>query len=214
MNSYDAEGLNSGSRPDVDRGQTITLATEFFKRSHATIPTIERAPWRLKVGGLIGNPIVLSLDDLDSRYERHEIAATIICAGLRRQELLAVGPLPGELPWGDDAASTGRWSGFRLADLLHTATPAAGARFVEFIGLDRVERHGHHFGFGGSIDLNKAINGDVLLATHLNGQALSPDHGYPMRVVVPGWIGARCVKWLGAVHVSAEPSSNYFQTRG
>ena len=81
------------------------------------------------------------------------------------------------------------------------------------VGLDQVERHGHRFGFGGSVDLAKAMSGDVLLATELNGAPLPPPHGFPVRALVPGWIGARSVKWLGRIEVTTEPSPNYFQTR-
>ncbi len=87
------------------------------------------------------------------------------------------------------------------------------AKYVEFIGLDRVERHGEIFGFGGSIDLQKALSSEVLLATELNGEPLPPDHGFPLRSVVPGWIGARSVKWLGRIVLSEHPSHNYFQTK-
>ena len=87
------------------------------------------------------------------------------------------------------------------------------ARYVEFVGLDAVERHGQRFGFGGSIDLAKALTPDVLLASELNGAPLPPVHGFPIRSIVPGWIGARSVKWLGRITLAAEPSDNYFQSK-
>ncbi|MFL5401341.1 MAG: molybdopterin-dependent oxidoreductase, partial [Gemmatimonadales bacterium] len=131
--------------------------------------------------------------------------------GLRRNEFLSLGPLPGELPWGPEPVSTGHWSGFRLRDLLHSVGMDPLAQQVEFIGLDQVERQGDRFGFGGSIALSKALSGEVILATELNGKPLPPVHGYPLRVVVPGWIGARSVKWLGRISLRRYPSSNYFQ---
>jgi sulfite oxidase len=76
-----------------------------------------------------------------------------------------------------------------------------------------VERHGHRFGFGGSIDLAKALDAEVLLATELNGKALPTAHGFPLRAVVPGWIGARSVKWLGRITLREDPSPNYFQSK-
>jgi sulfite oxidase len=100
-----------------------------------------------------------------------------------------------------------------LRDLLDVVGVATGARHVEFIGLDRVERQGDQFGFGGSIDLPKALGGDVILASELNGRPLPPVHGFPLRVVVPGWIGARSVKWLGRITLLEEPSPNYFQRK-
>ncbi len=87
------------------------------------------------------------------------------------------------------------------------------AHHVEFVGLDQVERHGRQFGFGGSIDLEKALNEEVLLADELNGAPLPVIHGAPLRTVVPGWIGARSVKWLGRITLREKPSENYFQAR-
>jgi sulfite oxidase len=121
--------------------------------------------------------------------------------------------MPGELPWGPEPASTGIWTGIALADLLRSAGIAEGARYVQFTGLDQVERQGRQFGFGGSIDVAKALCAEVLLAWQLNGEALPPAHGFPLRTIVPGWIGARSVKWLGTITLSAEPSSNYFQSK-
>jgi sulfite oxidase len=210
---YDEQGLNTGSWPTVSPNALITPVDGFFTRSHAPPPTIDPQTWRLEVGGLTDHTARYSLDDLSAQFPRHEITSTLVCAGMRRAELLALGPLPGELPWQADAASTGVWSGYRLRDVLHAAGVQPGAAHVEFIGLDRVERHGHEFGFGGSIDLDKALGEEVILATHLNGAPLPVEHGYPMRVVVPGWIGARQVKWLGHINVMATSSENYFQAK-
>jgi sulfite oxidase len=121
--------------------------------------------------------------------------------------------LPGELPWGPEPASTGTWAGVSLGDLLRSVGVAEEARHVQFTGLDQVEREGRRFGFGGSIDVAKALGAEVLLAWQLNGAPLPPAHGFPLRAVVPGWIGARSVKWLGKITLSAEPSPNYFQTK-
>jgi sulfite oxidase len=98
-----------------------------------------------------------------------------------------------------------------LRDVLDAAGISPGGGHVELVGLDRVERHGDVFGFGGSIDLEKARSPEVILATRLNGEPLAPEHGFPLRAVVPGWIGARSVKWLGRILVRESPSRNYFQ---
>jgi len=208
---HDPEGHNSAPWPIRQEG-VLTSTDCFFTRSHAATPQVDPRAWRLEIGGLVERPMQLSLDDL-SAYPRSEVPATLVCAGLRRDEYLAIGPLPGELPWGPEPISTGCWSGFVLASVLRQAGVKPEARFVEFVGLDSVERHGHRFGFGGSIDLEKALSPDVLLATELNGAPLPPDHGFPLRALVPGWIGARSVKWLGRITLSAEPSQNYFQTK-
>jgi sulfite oxidase len=191
----------------------ITPANQFFTRSHGTIPRIDPATWRLEVGGLVDRPASFSLEELLRRFPPRELTATLVCAGLRRAELLSAGPLPGELPWGPEPASTGRWAGIALGDVLQAAGVSERARYVELSGLDEVEREGARFGFGGSIDLAKALGPEVLLAHQLEGDSLPTVHGFPLRAVVPGWIGARSVKWLGRITLSAEPSANYFQSQ-
>lgn len=209
----DAEGLNSGMAGPGMVDQPITPADWFFTRSHAAIPTIDRATWLLTVDGMIASPVTLVYDELIERYRHHVVPATLMCAGLRRDELLTVAPLPGELPWGSEPISTGRWGGVRLADLLADVGVDGDATHVEFIGLDTIERDGRMISFGGSIDLAKACDSSVLLATELNGAPLAPRHGFPVRALVPGWYGARSVKWLGRITLRAGPSDNYFQTR-
>jgi sulfite oxidase len=87
------------------------------------------------------------------------------------------------------------------------------AKHVAFCGLDEISRSGEHFGFGGSIPLEKALEPEVLLAYEMNGKPLPPLHGFPLRVVVPCYIGARSVKWLANIHVQEQPSTNYFQRK-
>lgn len=210
---HDSEGLNTGSWPVVAADHFITPTEQFFTRSHAAVPTIDPADWRLEVGGLVAEPRSFSLEELTRTFPRRDVTATLVCAGLRRAELLAAGPLPSELPWGPEPVSTGHWTGPALADLLRAVGIDGRARHLELTGLDRVERQGNEFGFGGSIDVEKAMSAEVILATELNGAPLPPVHGFPLRAVVPGWIGARSVKWLGRIRLLEEPSTNYFQSR-
>ncbi|MES3035585.1 MAG: sulfite oxidase [Gemmatimonadota bacterium] len=209
---HGTDGLNSAGVPASLAGTFETPLDEFFTRSHAAPPRIDAASWRLVVDGLVARPLSLSLDDLH-RFTRREVTATLLCAGLRRNELLSVAPLPGELPWGPEPAGNARWSGVSLRDVLDAAGLSEDAAHIEFTGLDAVERHGSTFGFGGSITREKAQDGDVLLALTQNGEPLRAEHGFPVRTLVPGWIGARSVKWLGRITASREPSSNYFQTK-
>jgi sulfite oxidase len=208
----DPEGLNSGSWP-VPPQDFITPVDRFFTRSHAEVPRIDPQSWRLEIVGLVEHPRSYSLAELMSAFTRRTVAATLVCAGLRRDEFLPLGPLPGELPWGPEPVSAGEWTGVALGEVLQASGVKGEARHVELIGLDRVERHGREFGFGGSIDLAKAQSDEVLLATHLNGAPLPPAHGFPLRAVVPGWIGARSVKWLGRINLRRDPTDNYFQTQ-
>lgn len=210
---HDVEGLNSGTWPIIAAEHFVTPVDHFFTRSHAPIPGLDPSTWSLEVDGLVDTPRSFTLDTLQQEFAEQVVTATLVCAGLRRAELLASGPLPGELPWGPEPVSTGDWSGVALRDVLRSVGVSRRARHVEFVGLDQVERHGRRFGFGGSIDLDKALRAEVLLATGLNGAPLPPAHGHPLRAVVPGWIGARSVKWLGRITLTESPSSNYFQSQ-
>jgi sulfite oxidase len=209
---HDAEGRNTAVWP-VRADRLLTPVDQFFTRSHAPAPRINPDDWRLEVDGLVDRPRSFSFEELRSAFPRRSVTATLVCAGLRRDEFLSLGPLPSELPWGPEPVSTGEWTGVALRDLLRAVGVGERARHVEFIGLDEVERHGHRFGFGGSIDLAKALSAEVLLASELNGAPLPAVHGFPIRVVVPGWIGARSVKWLGGITLAEEPSMNYFQSK-
>jgi len=99
----------------------------------------------------------------------------------------------------------------RLLDVLKKAGVGTKEQHVAFLGLDQIEKKGKTFGFGSSIPLNKAIRPEVLLAYEMNGDPLPPEHGFPLRVVVPGYIGARSVKWLSDISVQDNPSENYYQ---
>lgn len=202
--------FNAGPPPEEMRRSFVTPNDLFFVRNHGEIPAVDPASFRLEVKGEVRRALVLSLADL-AEFPRHEVIATLQCAGNRRSELAAAQPIPNELPWESEAVSNARWTGIRLADVLEAAGPAASARHAAFCGLDDTERHGHRFHFGGSIPLDKAMQREVLLATEMNGEPLPPIHGYPLRVVVPGWIGARSVKWLHKIQLQATPSDNYFQ---
>ena len=208
---HDRDGLNAGGPQSGLASAHVTPADVFFTRSHAPIPVVDPAEWRLRVDGMVSRPLVLSLSELQ-QFPRREVASTLLCAGLRRNELLHVAPLPGELPWGPEAASHAHWAGVSLRDVLAAAGVGSDAAHIEFTGLDAVERRGQRFGFGGSITMDKAMDPDVLLAFEMNGQPLLPAHGFPVRTIVPGWIGARSVKWLGRISAAREPSDNYFQT--
>lgn len=188
----------------------LTPTSLFFARNHGNIPLIHPAAYRLAVSGLVKHPLVFSLEELTDRFPASTLPATLQCAGNRRLEMTTISPIPGELPWDNGAISTAEWRGIRLCDVLDAAGITAEAQHVEFTGLDQVSRLGQSFGFGGSIPLGKALSQEVLLAFEMNGKPLTAVHGFPLRAIVPGYIGARCVKWLSTIQVRSSPSQNYF----
>lgn len=195
------------------RENFITPRSVFFVRNHAPVPGLDPTAYRLRVTGMVQRELALSLEDLRSKFEKTEVVATLQCAGNRRTELYTVAPIPGEVPWGAEAVSNGLWGGVRLRDVILAAGLEGEPQFAAFTGLDEVEKEGRRFGLGGSIPLEKALSPEVLLAYEMNDEPLPPVHGFPLRVVAPGIIGARSVKWLGEISLQSEPSSNFFQAK-
>ncbi|HVS00305.1 MAG TPA: molybdopterin-dependent oxidoreductase [Thermoanaerobaculia bacterium] len=210
--------FNAGPAPEMLRRGFITPNELFFVRNHGAVPQVDPATWRLAVGGMVKRPLRFSLEEL-RRLPKVTVTATLQCAGNRRAELTEVAPIPNELGWGTEAISTGVWGGVPLRELLAAveplppSAPSSDNAHVAFTGLDETERHGVRFQFGGSIPLDKAMRSEVLLAYEMNGEPLPPVHGAPLRAVVPGYIGARSVKWLSTITVQDRPSDNYFQAK-
>jgi sulfite oxidase len=203
--------LNAGPSLEHIRQAFITPQERFFVRNHGTVPYVNVQRYRLSVTGMAEAPLALSLNELRTYFPTTTITATLQCAGNRRNELSAVQPIPGELPWGAEAISNATWRGVSLREVLRVVGVKPIARHVAFLGLDEVQRGNEQFRFGGSIPIEKAMSAEVLLAYEMNGEPLSPQHGFPLRVVVPGYIGARSVKWLTSIILQDHPSTNYFQ---
>ncbi|MEP7128996.1 MAG: molybdopterin-dependent oxidoreductase [Chitinophagales bacterium] len=194
------------------REHYITPSQLFYIRNHGEIPEIDPYTFRLQVNGMVERELVLSLEMLRNDFFKHTVMATLQCAGNRRDQLIEVAPIPGEVPWQSGAIGNEVWSGARLSEVLKAAGIKDGAAYVEFMGADDVYRKDENVGFGGSIPIEKAISADVLLAYEMNGKPLDPTHGFPLRTIVPGYIGARSVKWLSRITLQEQPSSNYFQS--
>jgi sulfite oxidase len=191
--------------------QALTPVEAFYARNHGPIPTLDPRTWRLAVSGLVSRDLELSLDDLKTWYPPQTLTATLQCAGNRRAGLIEVKDIPGEHPWGPGAISTAEWTGVRLADILHAAGLLPGAAHVAFTAPDVSQMADPPQPYGGSIGLGKALATEVLLAWAMNGRPLPAAHGAPVRVVVPGYIGARSVKWVQQITVQDTPSASYFQ---
>lgn len=213
MTVYRADPFNAGPPLEALRAAFQTPTALFFARNHAPVPEIRAEDWRLEVDGLVARPLRLSLADLARDFPHYELQATLQCAGNRRGEMLPDADPASVVLWGSDAISHGRWAGPRLRDVLAAAGVAEGARYLAALGLDEIHQGEDVFGLGGSIPLDKALGEEVLLATELNGAPLPPLHGGPLRLLVPGYIGARSVKWLARITLQEQPSDNYYQQR-
>ena len=191
----------------------ITPVNSFFVRSHGDVPALEAKDLTLTIDGMVEKPLTLKLAELIDRFPSASTTATLTCAGNRRSEFAAI-KKTGGVQWDAGAIGNAEWQGVRLVDVLKAAGVKPEARHVWFEGRDQVTEKNVTFSFGGSIPLEKAlvnaVTGATLLASQMNGQPLTPAHGFPLRAVVPGYIGARSVKWLHQITLADRPSPNHF----
>lgn len=174
---------------------------------HFDIPYVDEREWRLAVGGRVARPLTLTLDDLKARPAR-TLAVTLECAGNGRALLQE---RSSSQPWLLEAVGTAEWTGTPLAPILEEAQPAAGSAEVVFTGLDRGIQGDVEHPYERSLALTEALREEVLLAYAINGQPLPPQHGFPLRLIVPGWYGMTHVKWLRSVTVVDEPFRGWQQ---
>jgi len=182
----------------------------FFVRNHTATPRIDAKTWRLRVfgSGLLGAPGIEQAIEFDYRQLRslpgYELEAVIECAGNGRRLFAQQQgtPAPGT-PWTLGAVGLARWRGVRLAEVLNRAGIRGDAVEIMPQGLDAnyVEDGIDHGHVRRPLPVGKALD-DTLLAFEMNGEPLPPDHGYPVRLVVPGWVGVASVKWLGQIEVA------------
>ena len=172
---------------------------------HYDVPPVDPAEWRLEIGGAVERPLRLGLDELRSR-PAVELAATMECAGNGRALLE---PRPLSQPWLMEAVGTARWRGVPLAALLEEAAPTAAAVDVLFAGLDRGVEAEIEQRYERSLPLAEALEAGAVIAYEMNGAPIPPQHGFPARLVVPGWYGMTNVKWLAEIALLTEPYAGY-----
>lgn len=190
--------------------EPLTPADRFFVRSHFGVPRIDPLRWRLRVEGAVRRPLELDLEALQA-LGAQEATVTLECAGNGRSLLK---PTPPGLPWGLGAVGTARFTGLPLEALLRRAGLEPGAREVAFFGADQGEVEGGGVeAYARSLPLEEALRPEVLLAWGMNGAPLPPEHGFPLRLVVPGWYGMASVKWLVRILVLRAPFKGYFQAQ-
>ena len=179
----------------------VTPVGLHYLLTHYDIPAVDPGEWRLTIGGRVARPIALGLEDLRARPAA-ELIATMECAGNGRAML---SPRPFSQPWLDEAVGTGRWRGAPLRPLLEECGVLDDAVEAVFTALDRGTENGLEQDFARSLSLADALGDDVLLAYELDGRPLPPQHGFPLRLVVPGWYGMTNVKWLSSIELVDRP---------
>ncbi|KAI1124931.1 nitrate reductase [Nemania abortiva] len=188
----------------------LTTKDLHYVRNHGAVPNVEDSEvmgWEFTIEGMVDNPMRMSLAQLIQEYEQLTYPITLVCAGNRRKEQNVVRKTKG-FSWGAAGLSTALWTGAAIGDLIRAAMPRRGARYVCFEGADRLP-NGY---YGTSIKLSWAMDAErgIMLAHKMNGETLPPDHGKPLRVVIPGQIGGRSVKWLKKIIITKEPSDNWY----
>ncbi|CAG8970698.1 hypothetical protein HYALB_00003453 [Hymenoscyphus albidus] len=188
----------------------LTSPELFYVRNHGAVPQVDDASipdWEFSIEGLVERPITMTLKQLIAEYEQITVPITLVCAGNRRKEQNQVRKSKG-FSWGAAGVSTALWTGVPIRELIQRACPMRGAKYVCMEGADKLP-NGY---YGTSVKLNWAMdpNRGIMLAHKMNGEMLRPDHGKPLRVVVPGQIGGRSVKWLKKLVVTAAPSDNWY----
>ena len=190
----------------------ITPTDLFFVRNHLPVPTIKPDNYRLNIS-VHGKEKALSLYTLH-KLEQKSVVTTIQCAGNRRSDMVKVKPVKG-LNWGFAAISTAEWSGPTLKDVLKQCgvnLDTTEYQHIQFEGCD-TGPDGTTYGASIPIELARILRNDIIVATKMNGEDIPRDHGYPVRIIIPGVVGARQVKWLDKIELSNEESSSHWQQR-
>ena len=201
--------------PFIDHGQaglearlelqtgSITSNDQFFVRNNSRSVDLDVERWSLAVeGDAIAEPIALRFDDI-LRLPQRTMTSYLECAGNHRVMFdLLQGRAAKGTQWGRGAIGNAEWTGVSLADVLTLAGVRESAVSVLLIGLDPESPEG---GFRRVMPIEKAMHPDTLLVHRMNGEPLPKDHGFPLRAIVPGWVGSSQIKWLGRIVVSSEP---------
>lgn len=183
----------------------LTPTSSFYVRQHIPRPApIDAGAYRLTVNGLVSKPVELTLADLQ-RLPQQTVPATLECAGNGRGFYR---PQVAGIQWGRGAIGNAEWSGPRVSDVLALAGVAPSAAFLEADGAD--SGAGGTPDFVRSIPLQKALHPATLLALKMNGQPIPDIHGFPARLIVPGWVGASFLKWVTRLSATAARHNGFF----
>jgi len=205
-----ADPLNCETSIPALMGGVVMPNPRFYVRNHFHVPKLDPSSWRLNVVGLVERPLSLSLRDLVKMPSQTQFV-TLECAGNGRSLL---SPRVNGEQWNLGAVSTAEWTGVPLAEVLNRAGVKAGAMEVVFRGADsgKLDASSEPIRFERSLNMNDAQSCEALLAYAMNGEALPIQHGYPLRVIVPGWYAVASVKWLTEIDVISRQFSGHYQT--
>ena len=173
----------------------ITPIDRFFVRCHTYIPKVTLEGWSLKIDGVVEQPMTLTMDDL-KKLQRVELGGVLECAGNGRT---FYEPHVAGTQWAFGSVGNERWAGVRLRDVLRKAGVKDSAKAILCDGAD--VPIGKMPDFQRTIPVDKALHSDTLLAYEMNGQPLPVEHGFPLRLIAPGWVGDSWVKWLQHIEV-------------
>lgn len=192
----------------------LTPNESFYVRNHfPEIPEVEEKKWKLKIEGAIENSLEIGYEEL-LKMPSETVAVTLECAGNSR---IFLDPKADGVQWELGAVGTAEWTGVPLKAILERAGVRDSAVEVVLEGADRGEikdppKTPGEISFSRSLPIEKALTDNILLAYEMNGERLAPEHGFPVRAVVPGWYGMAWVKWLERIVVTEEPFTGFFQT--
>ncbi|MCH6264277.1 sulfite oxidase [Neobacillus citreus] len=190
----------------LENGETPTGLT--YRRNHFPFPTLSTKSYYLTITGSVKTPITIQYNQITTMPSR-TVTAVVECSGNKRAHFRP--KVFGE-QWKDGAISQGTWKGVPLFHLLQIAGVQDSVHEVVFEGNDSGIKKGQHVPFVRSLPLKKAMEHDVIVAWEHNHKQISPKHGFPFRLIVPGWYGMASVKWLKTIRVVDHPFSGPFQT--
>jgi DMSO/TMAO reductase YedYZ molybdopterin-dependent catalytic subunit len=201
-------GLRNHGMPLEGLRYPITPTGMHYVLVHFDIPAVDEQGWRLEIGGLVEKPVNLTLEDVLKR-QAVTMPVTMECAGNGRA---LMEPRPVSQPWHTEAIGTAEWTGTPLKPLLDEAGVSGEADEILFTGFDRGVQGDIVQEYQRSLNLEEASREEVVLVYAMNGRPLEPQHGFPLRLMVPGWYGMTSVKWLARIEAIRGPFEGYQMT--